>query len=91
MLKQGQYEPLSVEKQILIVYAGTKGFLDTVAEECIREYEAELYQSLESREPSLLRDLAERAKIDDELAARIEAVLKEFTEQFTAARKTAAA
>jgi len=91
VLKQGQYEPLPVEKQVLIVYAGTKGFLDTVAEECVREYEAELYQFLESREPSLLRDLAERAKIDDELAARIEAVLKEFTEQFTAARKTAAA
>ena len=62
-----------------------------MVEEDIREYEAELYRFLESREPSLLNDLAERAKIDDDLEARIGAVLKEFTEQFTAARKTTAA
>ncbi|MDP7691214.1 MAG: F0F1 ATP synthase subunit alpha, partial [Vicinamibacterales bacterium] len=91
VLKQGQYEPLPVEKQVLIVYAGTKGFLDPVPEEQAREYETELYQFVEGREPSLFTDLAARAKIDDDLNARIEAVLKEFTEQFTAARKTAAA
>ena len=91
VLKQGQYEPLPVEKQVLIVYAGTRGFLDVVAEEDVREYEAELYRFLERREPSLLNDLAERAKIDDDLEVRIGAVLKEFTEQFTAARKTTAA
>ena len=62
-----------------------------MAEEDVREYEAELYRFLESREPSLLNDLAERAKIDDDLEVRIGAVLKEFTEQFTAARKTTAA
>jgi F-type H+-transporting ATPase subunit alpha len=91
VLKQGQYEPLPVEKQVLIVYAGTKGFLDPVPEELVREYETELYQFVEGREPSLFTDLAARAKIDDDLKARIEAVLKEFTEQFMAARKTAAA
>ena len=91
VLKQGQYEPLPVEKQVLIVYAGTKGFLDAVAEEKVRAYEAELYQHLEGREPSLLSDLAARAQIDSDLAVRIDAVLKEFTEQFTATHKTAAA
>ena len=90
VLKQGQYAPLAVEKQVLIVYAGTNGFLDSVSEEQAQEYESELYQFVEGREPSLLADLAAQAKIDDELKARIEAVLKEFTEHFVAARKTAA-
>ena len=91
VLKQPQYQPLAVEKQVLIVYAGTNGFLDAVAETDARDYETELYQFVEGREASLLTDLAEQKKIDDDLKARIEAVLKEFTEQFTAARKTAAA
>ena len=91
VLKQAQYEPLSVEKQVLVVYAGNKGFLDGVAEEKVSDYETELYRCLESQDPSLLSDLAERAKIDDDLTSRIDALLKEFTEQFTAANKTAAA
>ena len=91
VLKQPQYQPLAVEKQVLIVYAGTNGFLDAVAENDCRAYETELYQFVEGREPSLFSDLVEQKKIDDDLKARIEAVLKDFTEQFVAARKTAAA
>ena len=91
VLKQGQYAPLPVERQVLIVYAGTNGHLDAVAEGDVRQYETELYQFVEAREPALFTDLAERAVIDDDLKARIVAVLKEFTEQFVAARKAAAA
>ena len=91
VLKQPQYEPLAVERQVLIVYAGTNGHLDAVSETQARDYEIELYQFVEGREPLLFTDLMAQARIDDDLKIRIEAVLKEFTEQFLAARKTAAA
>ncbi len=91
VLKQGQYAPLPVERQVLIVYAGTNGHLDAVEENDVRQYETELYQFVEAREPALFADLAERAVIDDDLKARIVATLEEFTAQFIAARKTAAA
>jgi len=91
VLKQPQYEPLAVEKQVLIIYAGTNGFLDTVEVDQVGEYETELYQFVEGSEASLFTDLVTRGAIDDDLKTRIEAVLQEFTEQFIAARKTAAA
>ena len=91
VLKQPQYQPLAVEKQVLIVYAGTHGFLDAVSETDAREYETELYQFVEGREPALYTDLVERGKLDDDLDGRIAALLKEFTEQFTATHQTAAA
>ena len=91
VLKQPQYEPLAVERQVLVIYAGTNGFLDTVEAEQVGEYETELFQFVEGREASLFTDLVAQGKIDDDLKTRIEALLKEFTEQFIAARKTAAA
>ena len=91
VLKQPQYKPLAVEKQIFIIYAGTNGFLDTVEAERVGEYETGLLQFVEGREATLFTDLAAQGKIDDDLKARIETVLKEFTEQFTAARETTAA
>ena len=91
VLKQPQYQPLPVERQILIIYAGVNGFLDHVDVGQVGEYETELSQFVEGREASLFTDLVARGKIDDDLKTRIEAVLLEFTEQFIAARKTAAA
>jgi F-type H+-transporting ATPase subunit alpha len=91
VLKQPQYQPLAVEKQVLIVYAGTKGFLDSVPEEQAREYETDLYEFVDGREPALFTDLVEKGAIDNDLKGRIEALLKEFTAQFTAAHQTAAA
>ena len=90
VLKQPQYQPLAVERQVLIVYAGTNGFLDKVAEQEAGVYEAELYRFVESRQPALFTDLAEQGKIDEDLRVRIEDLLKEFTEQFTSARTVAA-
>ena len=90
VLKQPQYQPLAIERQVLIVYAGTNGFLDAVPEQQLRAYETELYQFVESRKPSLFTGLVEQGKIDNDLKAQIEAVLKEFTEQFTASRTAAA-
>ena len=80
LLKQQQYQPLPAPKQVLILYAGTKGFLDDVAVEDIAEYERELYRFLESKQPGVLKELAEKKQLDDELQVSTENALKEFAE-----------
>src|SRR6187549_497375 len=90
ILKQPQYQPLAVEKQVMIVYAATKGFLDSVAIEDVRRYEDELYRFLETRHAAVLSGIADRKTIDDELKATLEAALKEFGSRFAGARKAAA-
>ena len=91
VLKQPQYEPLAVEQQVLIIFAGTNGYLDAVAEDDIAAYEEELYQFIEVRHGKLLKRLTELKKLDDQLKADVTSAVKEFTEQFVAARKGAAA
>jgi F-type H+-transporting ATPase subunit alpha len=86
ILKQPQYQPLAVEKQVMIVYAATKGFLDSVAIEDVRRYEEELYRFLETRHAAVLSGIAEKKIIDDDLKAGIEAALKDFGQQFAAVR-----
>jgi F-type H+-transporting ATPase subunit alpha len=91
VLKQPQYQPLPVEKQVIVIYAATNGYLDGVDVEHVRQYETELYQFLDARKPQLLSTLAEKKQIDDALKADVNATLKEFGETFAAGHKTAAA
>ena len=91
VLKQPQYQPLAVERQVLIIFAGTNGFLDEVAESDVAAYERELYESMEVRHRDVLERLISRKKLDDELRSDVSAAIKAFTEQFTAARKGVAA
>jgi F-type H+-transporting ATPase subunit alpha len=91
ILKQPQYQPLAVERQVLVIYAATNGYLDPVPVEQVRAYENELFNHLETRHPQLLSTLAEKKAIDDELKGVINAALKDFSAQFVAARGTAAA
>ena len=91
VLKQGQYQPLTVERQVLIIFAGTNGYLDAVAEDDVAAYEQGLYQFIDVRHAELLKRLTELKKLDDQLKADVTSAVKEFTEQFTAARKGAAA
>jgi len=90
ILKQPQYEPVAVEKQVIIVYAATKGFIDAVAIEDVRRYEEELYRFLESRHPGVLSGIAEKKNLDDALKAAVEAALKDFGLQFVGRAQTAA-
>src|SRR6188768_993997 len=90
ILKQPQYQPLAVEKQVMIVYAATKGFLDTVTIEDVRRYEEDLYRFLEARAASVLTGIAEKKILDDEVKGALEAALKDFGQQFAAVRGTAA-
>jgi F-type H+-transporting ATPase subunit alpha len=89
ILKQAQYQPLPVEKQILIVYAGTNGWLDEVPVELCRPFEAELYRYVENGHPELLTAIREKRVLDDDLKAGIDGVLKEFKARFLAERKAA--
>jgi F-type H+-transporting ATPase subunit alpha len=91
ILKQPQYEPLGIEKQVAIIYAVTKGFLDAVPVEDARRYEEDLYRFLEARAPEVLSGIAEKKILDDELKAALEAALTEFGKQFVSAAKPAGA
>ncbi len=87
LLKQLQYQPLSVEKQVMILFAGANGFLDPVETNDVAAYERGLYLFLETRHPSVLKDLADKRQLDDALKASAEAALKEFAGEFVAAKK----
>ena len=83
VLKQGQYEPLPVERQILIIYAATNGYVDHLPETAVRKYEADLYRFLDSRHPELLEQLRTKRQFDDDLKKLTNKVLDEFKEVFT--------
>ena len=91
VLKQPQYQPLPVEKQVMVVFAGTNGYLDRFDVSQIRGYETELYRFLETRHPAVLTGIAEKRQIDDSIRSEIENALKEFGDMFAAERKAAAA
>jgi F-type H+/Na+-transporting ATPase subunit alpha len=90
ILKQPQYQPLAVEKQVAIIYAATKGFLDAVPVEEVRRYEDELYRFIETRYPQVFTGIAEKKILDDEVKAAVEGALNEFNKQFLAGRQEAA-
>src|SRR6187455_80542 len=90
ILKQPQYQPLAVEKQVSIIYAATKGFLDNVAVEDVRRYEEDLYRFLETRHANLLASMLEKDGLTDSVRAAIEAALKDFGQHFAAVRGAAA-
>ncbi len=82
ILKQDQYKPLPVEKQIVIIFAGTKGYLDDLPVEQCRPFERELYDFLDRQEGGILAKIAEQKKLDDALTREIHSVLKEFKQRF---------
>jgi len=84
ILKQPQYQPLGVEKQVAIIFAGTNGFLDPIPTPAIRRYEEEMYRFLETRRPGILTGIAEKKQIDDGLKAELTSALQEFGKEFKA-------
>jgi F-type H+-transporting ATPase subunit alpha len=82
VLKQDQYAPLPVEKQILIIYAGNRGFLDEFEVEQIKEYERKLYEFFEKEKATLLKKIAEKSEISADLDEAISSALKEFKVRF---------
>jgi len=84
ILKQPQYRPLPVEKQVLIIFAGTNGFLEMYPESALQRYEAELYEFVEKKSSEILREIREKRTIDAELEKKVKTLLEEFKGKFKA-------
>jgi F-type H+-transporting ATPase subunit alpha len=82
ILKQGQYSPIPVEKQVAIIYAGTNGMLDDLPLDQIRTFEQELYRFLENAYPAILTTIKEKKTIDDDLKGKLNSALQEFKARF---------
>jgi F-type H+-transporting ATPase subunit alpha len=88
ILKQGQYSPVPVQKQILIIYAGTNGVLDDLPVEQCRPFEEGLYRFVENAHPGLLPEIAQKKALDDDLKGKMNAAIKEFKDRFVQEHKT---
>ncbi|MBI9087212.1 MAG: F0F1 ATP synthase subunit alpha [Desulfobacterales bacterium] len=82
ILKQPQYQPLSMEKQVTILYAGTKGYLDEFGVDMVQKYEAGLYKFIEERYPQVFSGLKEKQAITDDIEAVMKEALKAYNEEF---------
>ncbi len=82
VLKQDQYQPMPVEKQIIVIFAVTQGYLDTVAVDRVREYEKKLLAYVDSRGADLVKGLEESKALDDKTKPKLVELLKEFGKQF---------
>ncbi len=91
VLKQGQYSPVPVEKQVLIIYAASEGQLDDLPLDQCRAYEEGLSRFVENAHPQLLPTIKEKKTLDDDLKAKINGALKEFKTRFLQEHKAAAA
>jgi F-type H+/Na+-transporting ATPase subunit alpha len=94
LLKQGQYQPLAVEKQIIVLYAGMNGFVDGYPVDVLGRWEKELYAFLDARRTDVLKTIKEKCtdkKAYKELTELMTGALKEFAKEFSAEARSAAA
>ena len=88
ILKQGQYEPLSMAKQVMIIYAGTSGHLDDLPVGYIRKFEAGFYKYIEKLHPDLELKIESKKELTPDLIARLEIAILEFKKEFKIRSKT---
>jgi F-type H+-transporting ATPase subunit alpha len=91
ILKQGQLQPLPVERQIAIIFAGTSGLLDDLTVERCRKFEQDLYAFIDNAHPSLWTQIREKKTLDDALRAELQNAIKEFKGRFTSEDKPVSA
>ncbi len=82
LLKQDQYKPLPVEKQIVAIYAGTRGFLDDLPVSEVKNFEMKLYEFLDNERPDILEEIRTKKELDEELDKKINEALKVFHDRF---------
>ena len=87
ILKQGQYKPLSAEKQVLIIYAATNGYVDAYPVSVLKKYEEELYTFFDTRHPELIKELREKKTIDDAIKPKLNKALEDLKGLFVAEGK----
>ncbi|MGB9887323.1 MAG: F0F1 ATP synthase subunit alpha [Moorellales bacterium] len=82
LLKQGQYEPMPVEEQVAVIYAGVNGFLDDLPVEAVGRFEKEFLAFLRANYPDILRRIREEKEIKPEVAERLNQAITQFKEAF---------
>jgi len=85
LLKQAQYSPMTMEDQVVIIYAGVRGFLDKVELSNIQNFEQAWIKHVKSSHPDITKELREKGDISDALEAKLHKVCSEFTSSFVAA------
>jgi F-type H+-transporting ATPase subunit alpha len=88
LLKQGQYVPMPVEKQVVSIFSGTNGYLDEIPLEHVLRFERELLERMELKHTDLLLTIAEKKDLSDDTADRLKKILREFTDAFKASVRT---
>ena len=80
VLKQPQFQPMPVEKQIVIIYAVSNGYLDGVAPSDVRQWERDYHEFLDARHPEVLQTIRKRKALDDQLRTDLKAATEEFSQ-----------
>ena len=89
ILKQNQYAPVPVERQIAIIFAGTSGALDDVEVKDVRAFEQEFNKHLDARQVDLMKELRTKGAMDDDLKGRLAKAIEAFKAEFLAAHAPA--
>ncbi|MGH8011599.1 MAG: F0F1 ATP synthase subunit alpha [Candidatus Binataceae bacterium] len=84
MLKQAQYDPLTIDKEVLIIFAANEGYFDKLEVAQVKPFEHELYVSFDARHRDLLDEIRTKREISDDLRKRLIAALDQFTQSFQA-------
>ena len=87
ILKQGQYKPMTVEKQVIIIFAATNGYVDSYPVSALKKYEDELMAFIESRHADILSDLRDKKALDDTVKPKLKKALEDFKGLFVAEGK----
>ncbi len=82
LLKQGQYVPIPVEKQVVLMYAGAHGYIDNYPESALKKYEQEMLSYVESKHPDIVSDIKEKKQLDSQIEDKLTTALNNFKEQF---------
>ena len=91
LLKQGQYQPLPVEKQVVIIFAGTQGLLDDLPVDSVRDFETFFYGWLERKKPEILAEIRDKREISDTLREALTKAVGDAKAEFVAAKGIKAA
>jgi F-type H+-transporting ATPase subunit alpha len=83
ILKQPQFHPMSLSQQVIIIYAGTRGYLDKYPVSSLKDYEPQLLSFVESTYPAIMKEIDEKKIISPELEEKLKEALKEFDKVFT--------
>jgi F-type H+-transporting ATPase subunit alpha len=89
LLKQPQFQPLTAEHQVAILFAGTQGLLDDVKVQHIRAFEDGFHKYLDSAQTGLLSDIGEKKALDDDLRNRLKDAVNEYKQNFFAEHESA--